>query len=96
MSKTFNEPKFVIYKAENGWALFVPKDESVIQEYGGMVTKMMGQFGMGGDPELEKIKAKQQDPSSKISGLFLFEKFEDLIGFIKVEFETLIETKIEK
>lgn len=92
-AKSFNEPKFVIYRAENGWALFIPKDESVVAEYGSMVTKMMGQFGMGGDPILEQAKAKQQNPSSKIHGLFLFEKWDDLIGFIKLEFENEIESK---
>lgn len=92
-SQIFENPKFVIYKAENGWGLYVPKDESVAQEYGGMVSKMMGQLGLGGDPVLEKAKATQTTP--KIHGLFLFEKFEDMIGFIKMEFESELETKSE-
>lgn len=88
MSKTFNEPKFVIYKADNGWALYIPKDESVVAEYGSMVTQMMGKFGMGGDPILEK--AKERNTAPKIHGLFLFEKWDELIGFIKFEFENEI------
>ena len=96
MIQIFGEPKFIIYKAENGWALYVPKDETVVEEYGSMVNNMLRKFGMT-DPALEKAKAKQIDPCAKINGLFLFEKFEEMIGFIKIEFESFIESsaKIE-
>lgn len=92
LAQIFDNPKFIIYKAENGWALYVPKDESVAQEYGSMVSKMMGQFGVT-DPLLEKAKSKSSTP--KIHGLFLFDKWEDMIGFIKIEFEQEIDNKTE-
>lgn len=88
----FGSPKFIIYKAENGWALFVPKDETFVQEYGDMVSKMMGNFGMA-DPMLENARKSTKDPSLNINGLFLFDSFEELVGFIKVEFEQFVETK---
>lgn len=88
MAKINEDPKFIIYKAENGWSLYIPKDESIATEYGGMVSKMMGQFGLGGDPILERAK---EPKAPKIHGLFLFEKFEDLVGFIRVEFEQEVE-----
>lgn len=92
MSKQINDPRFIIYKAENGWALSIPKDDSIVNEYGGMVSDMMGKFGLGGDPILEKAKSK----SPKIHGLFLFDTFGDMVWFIKTEFENEVESKSEK
>lgn len=92
-TQIFENPKFIIYRAENGWGLYVPKDESVTQEYGAMMEKMMGQFGVT-DPMLEKAKSKKSSP--KIHGLFLFDTFGDLVGFIKTEFESEIEIKETK